>query len=186
VGIGVTWDAQATIRGNLVRNYWKGIGTFVDARTLIASNVVEEILTWGISLWDAGKGRPSAVIENNVIDHTGACGVSIVRTLDGPPPPGRLTGNIIMRTGQDPRYDDGEPYCMQTAIARHDVPESFEIAGNVLFRNREPGDQPGGEDVADETAFEVAAERLLERLVRRPTLLEARFFRSRRQEDGRR
>ena len=77
VGIGMTWNARASVRRNLVRNYWKGIGVFVDASAEISGNVVEDVLTWGIALWDAGKGRPSARIEKNVVYRTGACGAMI-------------------------------------------------------------------------------------------------------------
>ena len=44
VGIGVTWNAKAGIRGNLVRRYWKGIGLFVDAEGTVVENIIEDIL----------------------------------------------------------------------------------------------------------------------------------------------
>ncbi len=151
VGIGITWNARATVRGNLVRNYWKGIGLFVDAQATVEENIVEDILTWGISLWDAGKGRPSGIIRNNAVYRTGACGVALIRESDEPPDPGELVGNAIVRSGQDPRYDSGEPYCFQTAIARHAVPEAFEIRDNLLLRNREAEDAPGSDDLPPAT-----------------------------------
>ena len=77
VGIGLTWNARAAIRSNLVTRYWKGIGLFVDAVAIVEQNLVEDILTWGIAYWDADKGAPVGVIENNVIYKTGACGASI-------------------------------------------------------------------------------------------------------------
>ena len=58
VAIGVTWNASAEIRRNRVTRYWKGIGLFVDARGTVEENVVEEMLTWGIAFWDAGRGKP--------------------------------------------------------------------------------------------------------------------------------
>jgi len=155
VGIGVTWDAHALIKGNLVRNYWKGIGLFVDAYGEVSENIVEDVLTWGISLWDAGKGAPQGRIWGNAVYRTGACGISIVRS-DDTEPSGALDGNIVVETGQDPRYDSGEPYCEQTAIARHAVPEHFEITDNVLWRNREPDDAPGRDDVAGDDLPESA------------------------------
>ena len=58
VGIGCTWNAKAEIRGNLIRRYWKGIGLFLDADGVVQENVVTEIATWGLTLWDAGRGHP--------------------------------------------------------------------------------------------------------------------------------
>ncbi len=147
VGIGCTWNAYATVRGNLVRRYWKGIGAFVDAQLTARDNVVEHIATWGLTLWDAGYGRPSGIFEQNVVYDTGACGASIVRGPSVPPPPGRFTGNVLVQTGQNPRYDSGEPYCFQVPIARHQVPDGFAIAGNVLFENRTAGGAGAASDV---------------------------------------
>ena len=152
VGIGATWDADAVIRGNLVRRYWKGIGGFVDAQITVEENVVEHIATWGMTLWDAGEGRPSGFFLRNVVFDTGACGVSIVRDNAGLPFPGRLVQNVIVQTGQDSRYDSGEPYCYQLPIAEHAVPPKFTISDNVFYRNRTQGGQPAAADYP-ETGF---------------------------------
>lgn len=136
VGIGVTWDGYANIRGNLVRNYWKGIGAFVDAQVLVEENVVEHIATWGLTLWDADTGKPAGFFLRNVVYDTGACGASIIRTSEEPPFPGRFVHNILVATGQDERYDNGEPYCFQLPVAEHSVPSVFSVAGNVLQDNR--------------------------------------------------
>jgi hypothetical protein len=140
-GIGATWDATVVVRNTLVRNYWKGIGAFVDARVDARRNIVEEILTWGLAYWGADGGAPRAVFHENVVHNTGACGAMIARetpTAEGEDP-GGLVGNVFVATGQDPRYDDGEPYCHQRAIARHAVPAGFEIEGNLVHDAREPG-----------------------------------------------
>jgi hypothetical protein len=165
VGIGLTWDAYAVVEGNLVRNYWKGIGIFVDARGEVRWNVVEHVLTWGISLWDAGKGRPVGTIAENAIFDTGACGIAVVRADETDDFPGVVLDNALVRTGQDPRYDSGEPYCEQTAIARHAVPEALAIEGNLFHDNREPGGSPGPDDV-DATAFAEATFALVTALTR--------------------
>ncbi len=62
VGIGLTWDAEGVLRGNLVTRYWKGIGVFVDAKASITGNVVEDVLTWGLAYWGPDAGRPVAWI----------------------------------------------------------------------------------------------------------------------------
>ncbi|MBI2264269.1 MAG: right-handed parallel beta-helix repeat-containing protein [Armatimonadetes bacterium] len=135
VGIGVTWDAKALIEGNLVKRYWKGIGLFVNADGAVRRNIVEEILTWGITLWDAGKGAPRGNIEENVIYDTGTCGAAITRTNPGENP-GRFIGNILLQTCRNPKYDTSLVYCYQCALAQHAVPEGFIIEGNLFYDNR--------------------------------------------------
>jgi parallel beta-helix repeat protein len=135
VGIGITWDARAEVRANLVRRYWKGIGLFVNADGIVENNIVEEIVTWGISLWDAGGGEPRAIIRENAMYRTGACGATITSRRTGEDV-GQFTGNALARTGQDPRYDAPDRYCFQCALALHRVPEHFRIQGNIFFANR--------------------------------------------------
>ncbi len=175
VGIGLTWNADAVVIGNLVRNYWKGIGVFVDARAEVRENIVEDVLTWGIAYWDAGKGHPVAYIEGNVIDGTGACGASITREDPSGPAPGYFVGNALVRTGGNPSYDSGEPYCEQTALARHAVPEGFLIDDNLFALNRESEDRPGRHDLSKEE-FARRLEPLLNRLARRPALAGSRLM----------
>lgn len=135
VGIGITWNGKATVRGNLVTRYWKGIGVFVDADGVVQENIVEDIITWGIAYWDADKGKPVGIMVNNVIYKTGACGASITRSREGEHP-GRFAGNIIIETGQNPKYDSPEYYCFQCALALHAVPRGFVIEKNLFFNNR--------------------------------------------------
>jgi hypothetical protein len=175
VGIGATWNAYATVRGNVVRRYWKGIGVFVDAQVTAEENVIEHIATWGVSLWDAGHGRPSGFFQRNVIFDTGACGASIVRTSDLPPAPGRFVQNIVMKTGQDPRYDSGEPYCYQMPIAKHAAPQIFSIGGNVLGQNRLGADLPSNDDL-EESVFRQRAQPIWDQLARWRVLRETDFW----------
>jgi hypothetical protein len=148
VGIGVTWNAKARIEDNLVKRYWKGIGLFVDADAIVRENVVEDLLTWGISLWDADKGKPVGIIENNVIYNTGACGASITSTT-ADRDPGHFTGNVIVKTAQDPRYDSPDYYCYQCALAEHSVPEGFRIADNIFYNNRRATDDLPDHDISE-------------------------------------
>ena len=141
-GIGVTGNARATLRGNLVTRYWKGIGVFADARADVEHNVVEDLLAWGIAYWGADEGRPFARIRGNVVFDTGACGVIVERRDADAAEPGELVGNVLVRTGQDERYDEGDPYCAQRPIARHAVPAAFRIEGNVIHDVRQPGSLP--------------------------------------------
>ncbi|MBM4169622.1 MAG: right-handed parallel beta-helix repeat-containing protein [Ignavibacteria bacterium] len=135
VGIGLSWNAAADIRRNLVKRYWKGIGIFVDARATVRENIVEDIVTWGIQLWDAERGIPSAHIEQNVIYNTGACGAAITRASEQGDP-GSFRGNILTKTAQNPRYDSPDYYCTQCALALERIPPNFLIADNVFTNNR--------------------------------------------------
>jgi len=171
-GIGLTWNSRAFVRGNLVENYWKGIGLFVDAHGELEANVVENILTWGISIWDGEKGKPSGWIRHNAVYDTGACGVAVILGADAP---GMLSENAIVRTGQDSRYDSGEPYCKQIAIAEYATPEVFEIGDNLLFENREPGGAGGSRDL-EEPEFTKGLGKILPGLSMWPALAEADFL----------
>lgn len=179
VGIGLTWDARAVVRGNLVTRYWKGIGVFVDAEAEVRENIVEEIHTWGIAYWDAGHGTPVAAIEDNVIYTTGACGAMIVRgTPPGPDEdsPGSFKNNFVVRTGQNGRYDDGDPYCTQRPVAREAVPARFEIDGNLFLQNRQPGDAPREEETSRDRFREQFRLRM-DDLVEYPALRRSSFVR---------
>ena len=134
VGIGITWNAEAIIRNNLVKRYWKGIGLFVNAEGTVEYNIIEDIITWGISLWDAGNGNPKGYINNNIIYETGAMGTSITSaTIENP---GFFKGNIIVRTAQDSTYDSPDNYGFQCALAEHLVPKGFIIENNLFYDNR--------------------------------------------------
>ncbi len=149
VAIGITWNARAYVEHNLVKRYWKGIGLFVDAKATVRANIIEDMLTWGIALWDADKGKPVGVIEGNVIYNVGACGASITSSTDDCYP-GRFTDNVIVRTGWDERYDSPDYYCYQCALAEHAVPDGFAISGNIFFDNRRATDDLPDYDVPEE------------------------------------
>lgn len=163
VGIGLTWNARAEVSGNLVARYWKGIGVFVDADADIRENVVEDCLTWGITLWDADRGTPHGVIEWNAVDGTGACGIAVTRGRPGGVPGSRIAFNAITRTGRNPRYDDGQTYCYQMALAIHATQPDVEIGDNFFFDNREANGRPGELDLKP-AEFRAAIAPLLRRL----------------------
>lgn len=177
VGIGVTWNAQAEVTGNRVTRYWKGIGFFADARGTVESNVVEQVAAWGLSLWDSGHGHPQADFRLNAVDSTGACGVMIDCQAKNSPPAGSLRENAICRTGQNPKYDSGEPYCFQTAVALHGETAGFPVQGNIFYNNREPGDTPGSGD-RNLPAFQDAVRHLCALLARSQATRESAFFRN--------
>jgi hypothetical protein len=140
--VGVTWNGAALVERNWIRRYWKGVGIFLDADVVARGNIVEEMLTWGIAVWDADRGRPRAVVEKNVVYDCGACGASVTRHAPyaAGEKPGRFSRNIVVRTGQNPKYDDPDYYCYQCALALHAVPEGFAIRGNTFYDNRAAAD----------------------------------------------
>jgi hypothetical protein len=152
VGIGITWNAKARLSRNVVKRYWKGVGVFVDAHAVVQENIVEEMLTWGIAYWDAGKGKPWAYFEDNVVFDCGACGVAITRAeaFGTDESPGAFVDNVVVKTGQNPKYDDPDYYCFQCALALHAVPERFVIRDNVFFDNRRASDDLFDEDSNEE------------------------------------
>jgi hypothetical protein len=162
VGIGVTWNARARISQNIVQRYWKGVGVFVDAHAVVQGNIVEEMLAWGIAYWDAGKGKPWAYIEDNIVYDCGACGVSITREapFDAEEAPGGFVGNVVVKTGGNPKYDAADYYCYQCALALQAVPERFVIRDNLYFDNRR-----ASEDLPDYDVDEAEFRRRLSRFV---------------------
>jgi hypothetical protein len=191
VGIAITRGAEGHVEGNLVTRYWKGIGVFGAARADILENVIEDVATWGIAIWGEGTGAPGANVTRNVVFDTGACGVSVQSEVPGPPgavgrPPGSdsaapdraagsLKGNLMVRTGQDERYDGGEPYCPQRPVALRGVSEGFSIEGNVVHDVRQPGDSPKAAALTRD-AFQQAAAEVIRRIGSRPHLATSRFY----------
>lgn len=175
VGIGLTWDSRGVVGGNLVTRYWKGIGVFVDADAAVEGNVVEDVLAWGIALWDAeDKGIPRGLIVGNAVHRTGACGILVHDGGQARGGAGTLSGNAVVRSGQDPRYDGGEPYCPQRAVATTSAPPGFAIADNLLFGNRGPEGAPGAEDLT-EAEFRRRVQPLVRELRRSPATGGSRF-----------
>lgn len=174
VGIGVTWNAAAVIRNNLVTRYWKGIGLFVDAHGVVERNIVEDIITWGIAYWDADKGKPVGYISDNVIYNTGACGASITRSRAGGDP-GKFTGNVIVKTAQNEKYDSPDYYCYQCALAVHAAPEGFVIERNLFYNNRRATPDLPDFDIPKEEFLHAIAPRCAE-LARMPAFRNSRFL----------
>lgn len=72
-GLGVTWDANATVLRNRVSGYWKGIGTFGQSRAVVRNNAVFDNLGWGI----IATGESFLEATHNVIVRNGNCGLAV-------------------------------------------------------------------------------------------------------------
>ncbi len=125
-------------------------------------------------MWDAGKGKPVGRIEGNVIYNTGACGASIT-CGNTPADAGHFTDNVVVLTGQNPKYDDPDYYCFQCALALHAVPERFEIEGNLFYNNRRANEDLPDYDTSEDD-FRRAIVPLCERLSNVPTLNGSDFL----------
>ncbi len=72
-GIGITWDAAATVLRNRVSGCWKGIGAFGQSRAVARNNAVFDNLGWGI----IATGESFLEATNNVIVRNGNCGFAV-------------------------------------------------------------------------------------------------------------
>ncbi len=174
VAIGVTWNAQAVIKRNYIARYWKGIGVFVDGNCVIENNIIEDMVTWGIAFWDAGKGSPYAEIENNLIYDVGACGISITKSAEETSS-GWLKGNIVVKSGQNEKYDDPSYYCKQVALALEAVPENFIIRDNLFFNNRRATEELQDFDIPKDMFIKKLMERK-ETLYQNPSFISSLFY----------
>ncbi len=122
VGIGITWDAAATLLRNRISDYWKGIGTFGASRAIVANNLVKNCLGWGIIA--TGTSYLDAV--NNNIVHNGNCGFAIWSDECR----GRLVNNIILYNGWKEEW-----VAPQVGIWNNGKAENFIIAHNDVWGN---------------------------------------------------
>lgn len=91
VGIGITWDAKATVIKNSVSYYWKGIGTFGNSNAIVKNNLVFENMGWGIVI----TGSSNMEVANNVVDKNGNCGIAVWESTAV----GKIYNNIITNNG---------------------------------------------------------------------------------------
>ncbi len=177
VGILMRWNADATIDGNLVTRYWKGIGIFEDARATVKHNVIEDVVLWGIAYSDGGRGQPIADIRENAIYLAGGCGGWIDRKDTEGKRPGGFVDNAVVMTGQMEALDPPDSTFRREAIAAVSVPPRFRVRDNLFFANREEGGAAGRLDLP-EAKFRDKVRDLVERLAKRPALESSRFMRS--------
>ncbi len=175
VGISLSWNASASLRNNVVRRYWKGIGISGAADAIVKGNIVEDILTWGIAIWDARGSSPGVLLQSNVIYNTGACGalINIAKLKDGL---GLFQGNFLVQTGLNEAFDAPEQYCYQCALAEHKVPPGFRIRDNVFFGNRRGDDRLPDRNISARE-FDAAIKLWCERAQKREAFAGSDFLR---------
>jgi poly-gamma-glutamate synthesis protein (capsule biosynthesis protein) len=132
-GIGITWDATATVYRNHVSGYWKGIGTFGDSRAVIRNNAVYDNLGWGI----IATGNSFMEASNNVITRNGNCGYAPWSETAR----GTFINNIVTENGWRKEW-----VCPCVGIWMYGMPENFVMSHNVVWGNQE-GDYRDMEDL---------------------------------------
>jgi hypothetical protein len=121
-GIGITWDATATVFRNQISGYWKGIGTFGDSRAVVRNNLVHENLGWGI----IATGTSYMDASNNIITHNGNCGFAVWSAECK----GVCTNNIITENGWRKEW-----VCPCVGIWATDINPNFSITYNDVWNN---------------------------------------------------
>lgn len=135
-GIGITWDATASVYRNQISQYWKGIGSFGATRVLCHNNIVYHCLGWGI----IATGTSYMDCANNIIFRNGNCGFG----LWGPDVRGRLTNTVIVLNGWRDQW-----VCPRVAVWNYGHPVYFPMSHNVLWENVE-GDWRDMPDYTDQ------------------------------------
>jgi hypothetical protein len=121
-GIGVTWDATATILRNRISGYWKGIGSFGSSRVVARNNAVFDNLGWGMVI----TGTSYMEAANNVITRNGNCGFA----LWSDEATGAFTNNIVVANGWRDEW-----VCPPVGVWMNGVQENVEIGYNDVWGN---------------------------------------------------
>lgn len=124
-GIGVTWDAQATVLRNRVSEFWKGIGSFGTSRVVARNNVVMDCLGWGI----IATGTSFLEATNNLVYRNGNCGfANWGDRAEKAGPRGVFANNIVYNNGWRAQW-----VCPCVGIWMLGNPNDFIVANNCVY-----------------------------------------------------
>ncbi len=121
-GVGVTWDATATVLRNRISGYWKGIGSFGSSRVVARNNAVFDNLGWGVVI----TGTSYMEAANNVITRNGNCGFA----LWSDEAKGSFTNNIVAANGWREEW-----VCPPVGVWMNGASENVEISYNNVWEN---------------------------------------------------
>jgi hypothetical protein len=121
-GVGITWDASATVLRNKISGFWKGIGTFGNSKAVVRNNAVFDNLGWGI----IATGTSFMEASNNVIVRNGNCGFAIWSEEVK----GECTNNIIVNNGWRDEW-----VCPRVGIWNYENYQNFSITHNNIWAN---------------------------------------------------
>ncbi|MGB8658049.1 MAG: right-handed parallel beta-helix repeat-containing protein [Candidatus Zixiibacteriota bacterium] len=123
-GIGITWDAVATVYRNQISGYWKGIGTFGDSRAVVRNNAVYDNLGWGI----IATGNSFMEASNNVVTRNGNCGLAPWSETAH----GIFANNIVTENGWRKEW-----VCPCVGFWMNGKPGNFVVSHNDVWKNKE-------------------------------------------------
>lgn len=123
-GVGVTWDATATVLRNRVSQYWKGIGAFGASRVVARNNAVFDNLGWGI----IATGDAFLEAANNVIVRNGNCGFAVWSETAT----GLAVNNVIVDNGWRREW-----VCPRVGIWHTGRLERFDVRFSTVHGNAE-------------------------------------------------
>jgi parallel beta-helix repeat protein len=121
-GVGITWDAVATVLRNRVSGYWKGIGSFGSSRVVARNNAVFDNLGWGIVV----TGTSFMEASNNVVARNGNCGFALWSDEAA----GVFTNNIVVGNGWREEW-----VCPQVGVWMNGDPSTVELSYNDVWGN---------------------------------------------------
>jgi hypothetical protein len=121
-GVGVTWDAQATVLRNDVSEFWKGIGSFGNSRVVARNNRVHHNLGWGV----VASGTSFMDATNNAVVRNGNCGMA----LWGDSIQGRFANNLVYQNGWRKQW-----VCPCVGLWNAGQPKGFSVRHNLVFAN---------------------------------------------------
>jgi hypothetical protein len=121
-GIGITWDAVATVLRNRISGYWKGIGSFGSSRAVVRNNAVFDNLGWGI----IATGTSFMEAANNVIARNGNCGFA----LWSEEATAVVTNNIIVENGWREEW-----VCPQVGVWLAGERTNLDFTANDVWKN---------------------------------------------------
>jgi hypothetical protein len=122
-GIGITWDATASVYRNRISEYWKGIGTFGDSKAVIRNNAVYDNLGWGIIV----TGDSFMEASNNVVTRNGNCGFAPWSQTAR----GVFINNIVTENGWRAEW-----VCPCVGIWMYGLSQNFVISHNDVWGNK--------------------------------------------------
>ncbi|MBN2564315.1 MAG: right-handed parallel beta-helix repeat-containing protein [Candidatus Eisenbacteria bacterium] len=121
-GVGVTWDAVATVLRNDIHDYWKGIGSFGSSRVVARNNTVHDNLGWGIVV----TGTSFMEAANNAVVKNGNCGFA----LWSDDASCVFTNNIVVGNGWRDEW-----VCPQVGVWMNGAAANAEITYNDVWGN---------------------------------------------------
>ena len=121
-GVGITWDAQATVLRNDVSEFWKGIGSFGTSHVEARNNRVHHNLGWGI----IATGTSFMDATHNAVVRNGNCGMALWSDSIR----GRFANNLVYRNGWRKQW-----VCPCVGIWDAGQPKEFAVRHNLVYAN---------------------------------------------------